>query len=182
MRVAEADILILSGLGDSEPEHWQSRWRRKLSTARKVEQEDWTFPRRAAWREAIEREILASDRKIVAIAHSLGVIAFLHAAARRGDRIAGAFLVAPPSEAALRELPAVDPEFLPAPRQRLAFPAIVVGSANDPYAPEPFARDLAQDLGAKYLDAGAAGHINVASGHGPWPEGSMAFAHFLAKL
>jgi hypothetical protein len=41
---------------------------------------------------------------------------------------------------------------------------------------------LAADLGAQFLDAGAAGHINVASGHGPWPEGSMAFANFIAKL
>jgi uncharacterized protein len=182
MRVAEADILILPGLGNSEPEHWQSRWLRKLSTARKVEQENWSLPRRAAWQEAIEREIAASDRKIIAIAHSLGVIAFLHAALRHSDRIAGAFLVTPPSDDVLRDHPAVDSKFLPAPRQRLAFPAVMVGSTNDPYAPGPFARELAQDLGATYLDAGAAGHINVASGHGPWPEGSMAFAHFLAKL
>lgn len=182
MRVADADILILPGLGDSEPEHWQSRWRERLSTARKVEQDNWTSPVLAAWREAIERAISASDRKVVVIAHSLGVIAFLHAAARWGDRVAGAFLVAPPSTRALRDHPAIDPEFSPAPRQRLAFPAILVGSANDPYAPGFFARDLAQDLGARYLHAGAAGHINVVSGHGPWPEGSMAFVQFFSRL
>ena len=182
MRVAEADILILPGLNDSEPEHWQSRWRQKLSTARKVEHDDWRAPRLSPWRDAVERAIVASDRKIVAVAHSLGALTFLHVAERQSDRIAGAFLVAPPADSAASRLPAVDPAFFPAPRGRLAFPAIVVGSADDPYAPVPFARDLATDLGADYLDAGAAGHINLASGHGPWPEGSMVFARFLASL
>lgn len=36
--------------------------------------------------------------------------------------------------------------------------------------------------GALLLDAGEAGHINVESGYGPWPEGTLAFAHFIAKL
>ena len=59
---------------------------------------------------------------------------------------------------------------------------MIVAANDDPYAEPPFAHDLAADLGAQFLDAGPAGHINVASGHGPWPEGSMAFANFLAKL
>ena len=181
MRVAEADILMLPGLYDSEPEHWQSRWRQKLSTARKVEQSDWRAPKLEEWRTNIERAIDESERPVVAVAHSLGVIALLHAAAARADKIAGAFLVAPPSEDAIRELP-VDPPFLPIPRRRLPFPTVIVGAADDPYAPAPFAQNLAADLGASFLDAGASGHINVDSGHGPWPEGSMAFARFIARL
>ncbi|MGA8170239.1 MAG: alpha/beta hydrolase [Methylocystis sp.] len=182
MRVAEADILILPGWSDSGPDHWQSRWQNKLSTARRVIQEDWTAPRLTPWRETIERAVFEAERPAVIVAHSLGVVALLHAATRVGDRIAGAFLVAPPSESVLREIPAVDKDFLPFPRGRLNFPAVIVGASDDPYADPPFAKDLAADLGAKFLDAGAAGHINVASGHGPWPEGSMAFAHFIAKL
>jgi predicted alpha/beta hydrolase family esterase len=79
-------------------------------------------------------------------------------------------------------MPAIDPAFLPVPRDRLAFPTIVVGANDDPYADLLFAPDLARDIGARFIDAGAAGHINVDSGHGPWPEGSLAFAHFLAGL
>ena len=182
MRVAEADILILPGWSDSGPDHWQSRWQNKLSTARRVIQQDWSAPRRDAWRDTIERAVLSAERPPVIVAHSLGVVALLHAAARVGDKIAGAFLVAPPSESALREIPAVDKDFLPYPRARLGFPTVIVAANDDPYADPPFARDLAADLGARFLDAGAAGHINVASGHGPWPEGSMAFANFIAKL
>jgi predicted alpha/beta hydrolase family esterase len=169
MRVADAEILVVSGWSDSGPEHWQSRWQAKLSTARRVTQRDFEKPMRAEWEEKI-------------VAHSLGVIATLHAAQRVGEKIAGAFLVAPPSEAVIREMPSIDSAFLPIPRARLPFPAAMVGSSDDPYADLLFARHLAQDIGAQFIDAGASGHINVDSGHGPWPEGSLAFANFMAKL
>jgi hypothetical protein len=182
MRAAEADILVVPGYLGSGPEHWQSRWEKKLSTARRVEQKDWEHPNRAEWVEAIARETRAATRPVVLVAHSLGAIAALHAAQQLRERIAGAFLVAPPSEAVIREMPAIDPAFLPVPRGRLPFPAIVVGANDDPYADLLFAQDLARDIGARFIDAGAAGHINVDSGHGPWPEGSLAFAHFLAGL
>ena len=182
MRVADADILVVSGWSDSGPEHWQSRWQAKLSTARRVTQRDFEKPIRAEWEEKIAREVLESARPAVIVAHSLGVIATLHAAQRVGEKIAGAFLVAPPSEAVIREMPSIDSAFLPVPRARLPFPAAMVGSSDDPYADLLFARNLAQDIGAQFIDAGASGHINVDSGHGPWPEGSLAFANFMTKL
>ena len=182
MRVADADILVVSGWSNSGPEHWQSRWQAKLSTARRVTQRDFEKPIRAEWEEKIAREVLESARPAVIVAHSLGVIATLHAAQRVGEKIAGAFLVAPPSEAVIREMPSIDSAFLPVPRARLPFPAAMVGSSDDPYADLLFARNLAQDIGAQFIDAGASGHINVDSGHGPWPEGSLAFANFMTKL
>jgi predicted alpha/beta hydrolase family esterase len=53
MRVAEADILIVPGWSDSGPEHWQTRWQAKLSTARRVTQRDFEKPIRAEWEETI---------------------------------------------------------------------------------------------------------------------------------
>jgi hypothetical protein len=182
MRAADANILIVPGYLDSGPDHWQSRWEKKLSTARRVVQRDFAHPDRAEWVEAIRREILASDKPAVLVAHSLGVIAALHAAQQLRSKIAGAFLVAPPSEEVIREMPAVDAAFLPVPRTRLPFPAVMVGGGDDPYAEAGFARRLAEDIGARFIDAGAAGHLNAESGHGPWPEGSLAFAHFLKGL
>ena len=38
MKAADADILIIPGYKNSGPDHWQSRWQAKLSTARRVEQ------------------------------------------------------------------------------------------------------------------------------------------------
>jgi uncharacterized protein len=182
MRAADADILVIPGYLGSGPDHWQSRWEQKLSTARRIEQRDWEKPDRKEWVETISREIQAASRPAVLVAHSLGVIAALHAAQQSREKIAGAFLVAPPSDEVIREMPALDSAFLPIPRGRLPFPATVVGSSNDPYADAAFAQRLAEDIGARFIDAGASGHINAESGHGPWPEGSLAFAHFIAKL
>ena len=182
MRAADADILIVPGLRGSGPTHWQSRWESKLSSARRVVQADWENPRRADWEETLARAIAECRRPAVIVAHSLGVATVLHVAYHAAETIAGAFLVAPPSEQAVRELPCVDADFLPYPRSLLPFPAVLVGSASDPYADPAFARVLADDIGARFIDAGDAGHINVDSGHGPWPEGSLAFAHFISKL
>jgi uncharacterized protein len=100
----------------------------------------------------------------------------------RPEGVAGAFLVTPPSEAAIGALPAVAPDFRPYPATPLPCPAIVVASTDDPYATLAAVEAMAAAWGAPVLNAGAAGHINEASGHGPWPEGLMAFAGFLSKL
>ena len=71
MRIAETDILIVPGLGNSGPGHWQRRWGDRFSTARFVEQEDWDDPDPRRWIYAIEREIMLATRPVVLIAHSL---------------------------------------------------------------------------------------------------------------
>jgi hypothetical protein len=181
MRAADADILFVPGIGDSGPEHWQSRWQARLSTARRVIQRDWDAPTRASWVETIEREVARCVRPVVCVTHSLGGVALIFAAPRIAENVAGAFIVAPPSEETLREMNS-DPAFLPYPRQPLPFPAMFVASRDDPYATMESSRELARDLGAEFVDAGAAGHINVESGHGPWPEGSIRFAVFVSRL
>jgi predicted alpha/beta hydrolase family esterase len=182
MRAADADILILPGLGGGGPDHWLMRWENKLSTARRVTQLEWDRADRAQWTKRIADEITQSERPVVCVAHSTGVIALLHAAETVGDRIAGAFLVAPSSETVALAIAGIDDAFIPYPRRPLPFPAILVASENDPYADIDFSKALARDLGAEFVSAGAAGHINVESGHGPWPEGSIRFAAFVAKL
>jgi uncharacterized protein len=181
MRAADADIVIHPGYTGGTQDHWYSRWEKKLSTARRVTQRDWQGGSRDEWVETLTQTVAACERPVVVIAHSLGVIATLHAAPRIADKVAGAFLVAPPSDSAMRELP-IDPHFAPAPRRPLPFPAMLIGSSDDPYADLLFPRHLAQDIGARFVDAGAAGHINNDSGHGPWPDGLIQFAHFIAKL
>ena len=47
----------------------------------------------------------------------------------------------------------------------------LVASSNDPYATLEHSADLAAAWGSKFVEAGAAGHINAESGHGPWPGG-----------
>ena len=183
MRSREADILIIPGLGGSGPDHWQSRWQAKLSTARRVEQADWNNPDKEAWVGRIAETIAESTRPVVLVAHSLGVIASVQALSRvHPSRVSGAFLVAPPEEDRVRDVPEIDPAFLPYPMAPLACPAILVGSSDDPYATSDATARLAEAWGARLIDAGPQGHINSASGHGPWPEGLMTFAGFISKL
>ena len=49
MKAAEADLLLLPDLGGADDDHWQARWEERLSTARRVHQDDWHQPDREAW-------------------------------------------------------------------------------------------------------------------------------------
>ena len=183
MKTRDACILIIPGLGGSGPDHWQTRWQAKLSTARRVEQADWDHPDKAEWSGRIAASIAEAEQPVVLVAHSLGVIAAAHVlAAADAGRVAGAFLVAPPAIEAVMERPEIDRAFMPYPSQPLPCPSIVVASTNDPFGPYQSAETLAAGWGASLLNAGEAGHINADSGHGPWPEGLMSFAGFLGKL
>lgn len=178
MRTSDVDILIIPGSTGSEPDHWQSRWERSLSTARKITHGGRGDLGWAAWVAQIVEAVREAKRPVVLVAHSSGVAAVAHAApllARFG--VAGAYLVAP---ADLEDAPAADATAMPlAP---LPFPSIVVASSSDPHCTMERARELAGAWGATLVPAGDAGHINSASGHGPWPEGLMRFGLFLSKL
>ena len=60
------------------------------------------------------------------------------------------------------------------PLARLPFPATVIASSDDPYVTLARARAFAAAWGAAFVDAGALGHINAASGLGDWPAGRRA--------
>ena len=183
MRTRDADILIVPGIGGSGPEHWQSRWEAKLPTARRVQQADWNRPDAATWVQALGAAMAQGDKPLVIVAHSLGVITAARALeTHRGRPVAGAFLVAPPAEPAIAAIPEIAADFRPYPRAPLPCPSILVASTDDPYASLDAAEALAKDWQATFLNAGAAGHINTESGHGPWPEGLMSFAGFLSRL
>jgi uncharacterized protein len=57
------------------------------------------------------------------------------------------------------------------PTKRLPFPSILAASEDDPYLPIELASRLARAWGSEFADLGRQGHVNVASGHGDWPEG-----------
>ncbi|HEX8418010.1 MAG TPA: alpha/beta hydrolase [Methylobacterium sp.] len=183
MKIADCDILILPGLGGSAGEHWQARWSERIATARMVEQDDWDRPEPLAWRARTVEAVAAACRPVLLIAHSLGVVAAVQAAPDfPAGAVRGAILVAFPDVERTPNLPPSVTAFAPVPRVPLPFPALVVASRNDPYCAYERAEDFAQAWGAALVDAGESGHINVASGHGPWPEGLMRLAGFLKDL
>ncbi|WP_029030571.1 RBBP9/YdeN family alpha/beta hydrolase [Salinarimonas rosea] len=180
MRTEDCDILIVPGLDGSGPDHWQTRWANKLKTARIVEQ-DWSAPDLDGWAARLADAVAQASRPVVLVAHSFGTHVVAAAAADVGERVAGAYLVAPPD---LEDEPRM-PEGLRAmsvPAHPLPFASVLIASRTDPYCSFARAEAIAAAWGAQLTDAGESGHIDTASGHGPWPEGLMRFAGFLKRL
>ena len=182
MRSSDADIIMVPGLGGSGPDHWQTRWQGRLSTARRVEQDDWEAPDRELWTARIVEAVTRSTRPALLVAHSLGVIAAAHAApAFPAGIVRGAFLVAFP-DVERPDMPVHLHAFAPVPRDPLPFPSLLVASRDDPFASYERAEDFGYAWGSAVVDAGEAGHLNSESGFGPWPEGLMRLAGFLQRL
>ena len=167
-------ILTIPGWNGSGPTHWQSIWEARSTGFRRVEQRDWQRPSCGEWVDSIDSAVANAAAPIILVAHSLGCIAVAHwAANRRRDAtaVAGALLVAPPWLSHCDACPEELRSFLPMPASRLPFPSILVASEDDPYLPIGIAPRLAHSWGSEFVSVGMQGHINVASGHGPWPAG-----------
>ncbi|MEQ8826029.1 MAG: alpha/beta hydrolase [Filomicrobium sp.] len=191
MRTADVDVLIIPGWSGSEEDHWQSRWERSLKTARRVEQENWYEPDLAAWTKRIAAGVQEAEKPVVLVAHSLGVVTAVHAVADMDTaKVAGAFFVAPADVDNAEKWPVTRgydacqtiTGFSPIPVSRLPFPSAVVASVSDPYCSFARAKELAEAWGSQVIEAGDVGHLNVNSGHGPWPEGLLRFGLFLKAL
>jgi predicted alpha/beta hydrolase family esterase len=61
--------------------------------------------------------------------------------------------------------------FAPIPLLTLPFPSIVVASEDDPWVSLERAGFFAERWGSRFQNIGKAGHINLAAGFGPWPQG-----------
>jgi uncharacterized protein len=187
MKSSETDILVVPGYEGAGPVHWQSRMVGKLPTARIVDQPDWLHSSQAVAIAQVVGAVETATRPVVFVAHSLGNVLVAQSVpalreAKLVERVKGAYLVAVPTGRALAQLATVDPAFVDIPRDPLPFPSVLVASSNDPFASMEDAADISAAWGAKLIEAGEQGHINSASGHGPWPEGMMSFAGFLSRL
>lgn len=176
-------IVIVPGWRNSGPGHWQSLWAEQLPHTRRVEQDDWISPRREAWVARLAETIGqaardAGGQRVVVVAHSLGCIATAHLPPTALAHISAALLVAPADP----ERRGVLADFAPVPYQPLPFRSLVVASSNDPYCPARLAAAYARAWGSEFLRLNNAGHINVASGHGPWPLGLGLLQSLLAPL
>lgn len=193
MKTAEVDILIVPGWQDSGPDHWQTRWEKNLRTARRVIQDDFENPDVEAWGDRMAKFAAGATQPVVVVAHSLGVPAVVYAAHKLKPRgVIGAFLVAPADLDHSRFWPDTGGErwppkngaggFSTMPANKLPFPAKLLVANNDLYCSFARAEQFAEQWGAELQDAGETGHINIASGHGPWPEGLLQFGKFLKSL
>ena len=157
--------LILPGLDGSPAPHWQHWWAATEPNAMIVEQHDWSRPTSEAWETEVAGAILHHPGCVL-VGHSLGAILAARILTRWPQlKVSAALLVAPADPAVSRRLAA----FAGIPDQPLGVPATVVASRNDPWMSFSQSAALAEAWRADLVDLGFAGHINVASGFGPWP-------------
>lgn len=169
--------LIVPGLYGSGPGHWQSWLERELPDARRVGRIDWDHPVLAQWAGEIRREIDRATSALWLVAHSFGCLASVVAGADRPDKVAGMVLVAPADPARFTPIglrddvadPRAESVAAALPDQCFPFPSVVVASRNDPWVKLMVAGYWAERWGSRLVDIGEAGHLNIDSGHGPWP-------------
>ncbi len=165
-------LVIIPGLGNSGPEHWQTLWQKKFSGSVRVNQNDWERPDRGLWIDALQGVVAVQQADILLVAHSLGVALVAHWAAQyRAANVKGALLVSPSDVDSPAHTPEEVRSFAPIPLERLPFKSIVVSSSNDTFVSAQRARFFADRWGSEFIDVGPHGHINAASGLGEWEEG-----------
>ncbi|MDL2339085.1 MAG: alpha/beta hydrolase [Pseudomonadota bacterium] len=157
-------LLIVPGLHNSGPTHWQS-WLQSLHpSAVRVEQRDWAQPLLDRWAARITSTLdRQGDGPWLVAAHSFGCLALVrHLVLQPDTRVAGVLLVAP-----------ADPDKFGVagllPQGALTVPGTMVVSNTDPWMRAAAARAWAQRWGCHTVNLGDAGHINTASGFGPLP-------------
>lgn len=170
--MTDVDILVVPGWGGSASGHWQVLWVENDPRARLVKQRDWDQPDRDDWLATLDAAARAAASPVALVAHSLGCHVVAHWAAQCAVPVKGALLVAPPNiEQSVALGAAAVAGFDPPSSESLPFPALLAASQTDPWASLAWSRGLANQWGAIFVDLGDAGHVNPASGYGPWPEG-----------
>ena len=178
--MAAPTVLFVPGLRDHVEDHWQTHAARALPGSRTVPPLTADRLSLAARVAALDEAIAEIAGEVLLVAHSAGCLMVAQwakdHAARTGGKVAGAMLATPADvETALPPgYPTVEQlalgGWLPIAREPLPFPALVIASRNDPLAAKAKVADLAGCWGARLLDAGEVGHLNPASGYGPWPD------------
>jgi len=163
-------VLIVPGIGNSGPGHWQSLWQIQHPNVSRVTQRDWDHPVREDWVEAIEHAVAQATAPPILVAHSLGCLAVAHWAARSARPCFAALLVAVPDPCS-PVFPAEATGFAPLPASLRKVRVTMVSSNDDPYATPSYTEERVVAWAAQHIRLAQRGHINAASGLGEWPEG-----------
>jgi uncharacterized protein len=162
--------LILAGISDSGPGHWQTLWQQADPRMQKLSHSEWEAPVMEVWLDELQSALHRTGNDVVLVAHSLGCLLVAHWAQRTGGKVAGALLAAVP-DTSLPVFPASARHFAPVPMAPLGFPSIVACSEDDPHATVAFTRGCAAAWGSSLRLVGNLGHVNVASNIGAWEDG-----------
>lgn len=171
----KSTILFVPGLRDHVADHWQTLLAAELAGSRTVPPLEHDKLSCAARVAALDEALSAIEGPVILAAHSAGVLIVAHWARRPSRPIKGALLATPPNIE--KPLPPGYPTYgelqsngwLPIPADALPFPSLLATSDNDPLAEPERVTQLARCWGSDLVPLGAVGHLNPASGFGPWP-------------
>ena len=165
-------FFIVPGLGNSGPDHWQTYLEQSGPAFTRIEQREWDAPDRQEWVATLDHALTGEDlSNVVLIAHSLGCVTVAHWAEQYGRVVKGALLVAPSDVETPHYAAFPTTGFGPMPLRWLSFPSKLVVSSTDEWVTLARSQQFASAWGSELVNIGPAGHINAASGYGPWPAG-----------
>ena len=169
--------VIVPGVGGSEHDHWQSWLQRQLKSCSRVQQQDWNKPVLQEWIEQFVKTVQSIQEPIQIVAHSFGCLTTVAALAQHPElnqKIKNLVLVAPANPARFgddgfaRESQNDYQQYFH--QLKLQVPTQMIISENDPWLNFQDALQLAKAWKIRPKNLGQVGHINVASGFGPFPE------------
>ncbi|TCM67817.1 hypothetical protein EC844_107112 [Acinetobacter calcoaceticus] len=169
--------VIVPGAGGSDFDHWQSWLQRQLMSSSRVQQQDWQLPILEQWVNQCVKTLQKAPDQVQIIAHSFGCLTSVATLARHpmlAKKVKKMLLVAPANPSRFGERgfarDSVTDYASYFHQLKLNVPTEMIISENDPWLAFADAQRLAQAWHVNAHNLGQVGHINVASGFGPFPE------------
>ncbi|BBS85683.1 RBBP9/YdeN family alpha/beta hydrolase [Aeromonas media] len=157
-------ILLVPGLHNSGPDHWQSRWNQQFPQWQRMLGLPWDKPDLTVWSAKLASKLRSRRSRVHLVAHSFGALTAIAAARLQPDKVSSILIVAP-----------ADPARFGIPDEALAgsikVSAQLIASRNDPWMSFERAEYWSRQWQVPLFDAGEVGHINAQSGHGEWSQG-----------
>ena len=157
-------ILLVPGLHNSGPDHWQSRWHQQFPQWQRMLGLPWDKPDLTVWSAKLASKLRSRRSRVHLVAHSFGALTAIAAARLQPDKVSSILIVAP-----------ADPARFGIPDEALAgsikVSAQLIASRNDPWMSFERAEYWSRQWQVPLFDAGEVGHINAQSGHGEWRQG-----------
>lgn len=169
--------LIVPGVGGSEAQHWQSWLQQQLVSSSRVQQKYWDRPVLSEWVIEFLSALEAINSPVQVVAHSFGCLTSVAALAEHPElkaKVKNLVLVAPANPARFGESGFARHSLTDYKQYfhqlQIDLPTTLLISENDPWLGYVDALQLAQAWKLSPINLGAVGHVNVASGFGPFPE------------
>ncbi|MGE8539513.1 MAG: RBBP9/YdeN family alpha/beta hydrolase [Acinetobacter sp.] len=169
--------LIVPGVGGSEYNHWQTWLQHQLSRCSRVQQHDWNRPVLQEWIAEFVKALQNIQDEVQIVAHSFGCLTSVAALAQHPElnaKVKKLILVAPANPARFgengfaRDSHSDYSHYFQ--QLQIQVPTTLLISENDPWLSYADAQLLAKAWKLKPINLGQVGHVNVASGFGPFPE------------